>query len=55
MQLGLLQIRVAVASIVRDYTVNTCEKTDIPVKLEPTAFVIAQEGGTWLEFVGRSS
>ncbi|EDV99440.1 probable cytochrome P450 6t1 [Drosophila grimshawi] len=49
--LGLLEIKVGLFYILKNYRVETCTKTLSEMKFDPRAFVLTAAGGTYLRFV----
>ncbi|XP_017467754.1 PREDICTED: probable cytochrome P450 28d1 [Rhagoletis zephyria] len=49
-----VQIKVAIASIVRSFKISLNAKTKPYVKLDPKMFLAHQDGGVWLDFQLRS-
>ncbi|XP_030377224.1 probable cytochrome P450 6t1 [Scaptodrosophila lebanonensis] len=49
--LGLLEIKVGLFYILKNYRVETCDRTLPEMRFDPKTFVLAAEGGTYLRFV----
>lgn len=48
MRFGLMQTKVGLATILRNFELLPCAKTVNPLVLDPKALVLAPEGGVWL-------
>ncbi|XP_050588701.1 cytochrome P450 6k1-like [Bombus affinis] len=48
MRLGLMQSKLGVVQVLKDYEVSPCEKTETPVTLDPKAIVTTALGGLYL-------
>ena len=48
MRLGLMQSKLGVVQVLKDYEVSPCEKTETPVILDPKAIVTTALGGLYL-------
>ncbi|KAM8714777.1 hypothetical protein ACLKA7_001181 [Drosophila subpalustris] len=49
--LGLLEIKVGLVYILKNYRVETCDRTLPEMKFDPNTFVLSAAGGTFLRFV----
>ncbi|XP_018319272.1 probable cytochrome P450 6a13 [Agrilus planipennis] len=49
MRLGLLQTKVGLVTMLKDYKFTLNPKTQLPIKFEPFQFVITAQGGIWVE------
>ncbi|KAH8418316.1 hypothetical protein KR222_010358, partial [Zaprionus bogoriensis] len=49
--LGLLEIKVGLLYILKNYRVETCDKTLPKMRFDPKTFVLSAAGGTYLRFV----
>lgn len=50
---GLLQTKLGLATLLRKYRFEVCEKTPIPAVLDPRAFITTLKGGVWLQIKER--
>ena len=48
MRLGLLQSKLGIIKILKDYEVSSCEKTKIPMVLDPKGLTTTALGGLYL-------
>ena len=48
MRIGLMQSKMGIAKIIKNFIVSPCEKTSIPVKLKPASPFLSPENGMWL-------
>nr|WCC58070.1 cytochrome P450 [Pharsalia antennata] len=48
LRFGVMQSKVGLTSILRKFKVTLNEKTEVPLKMNPRAFVTTSEGGIWL-------
>ncbi|XP_063234085.1 probable cytochrome P450 6a14 [Bacillus rossius redtenbacheri] len=54
MRFGNLQMKAGLATILRHHSFASCERTIMPMVLEPRSFVTAAKGGIWLRIAPRS-
>ncbi|GLG95590.1 Probable cytochrome P450 28a5 [Gryllus bimaculatus] len=54
MRFGLLQAKVGLAALVSRYQFHVCERTSIPLTIEPRTIVTSPKGGIWLRVSPRS-
>ncbi|KAJ9581448.1 hypothetical protein L9F63_023380 [Diploptera punctata] len=45
---GLLQTKLGLATLLLNYAFSVCEKTEIPLRLNPTQFITSSSTGAWL-------
>nr|CAD7457128.1 unnamed protein product [Timema tahoe] len=50
---GLLQVKVGLATLVRHYRFTACDRTAVPLVLDPRSYVTAAKGGIWLRVTLR--
>lgn len=48
MRFGLLQSKVGLATVLRNFRVTLSPKTKVPIEMEPNSVVPAIKGGLWL-------
>ncbi|KAF2881983.1 hypothetical protein ILUMI_24186 [Ignelater luminosus] len=48
LRFGLMQIRMGLTLLLKDYKITLNEKTKVPLKMDPFAFVYTVEGDVWL-------
>lgn len=53
MRFGLIQTKVGLVSVLSNYEVSVCEKTSIPLKIDPKQFLNTPTGGIWLQIRSR--
>lgn len=51
MRFGLMQTRLGLISLLKNFRVEHCDKTPKTVKFSPTSQLISLEGGVWLKLV----
>ncbi|KAJ3659267.1 hypothetical protein Zmor_010964 [Zophobas morio] len=49
LRFGMLQSKVGLAALLKNYKITLSPKTKIPMKLDPTSFITSAEGGVWLD------
>lgn len=49
-RLGLLQVKLALAHVIKKYQVQTCSRTVDEIKFDPKAFMLQAKGGIFLKF-----
>jgi cytochrome P450 family 6 len=49
MRFGLLQSKLGLTSLLRNYTFKVSERTKEPLRMIPSSLVLTPEGGIWLE------
>ncbi|XP_054271160.1 probable cytochrome P450 6d4 [Macrosteles quadrilineatus] len=54
MRFVLLELKVAIAKLMSEFTVSLDPKTKVPLKFHPTSFVLAPIGGIWVKFQERT-
>ncbi|XP_011501474.1 PREDICTED: probable cytochrome P450 6a13 [Ceratosolen solmsi marchali] len=54
MRFAQLQTKVGIISFLRTFKIETCEKTDIPIKFSKRSFIISTENGIWLKVLKLS-
>ncbi|KAK7867290.1 hypothetical protein R5R35_002117 [Gryllus longicercus] len=54
MRFGLLQAKVGLAALISRYQFHVCERTSIPLTIEPRTIVTSPKGGIWLRVSPRS-
>lgn len=45
----MLQSKVGIVTFLRKYSVEVCEKTEVPIKFSRRSLVTASESGVWLK------
>ncbi|KAF5284551.1 hypothetical protein FQA39_LY17001 [Lamprigera yunnana] len=50
---ALLQIKVAIVSILRNFDIKLSDKTKLPLEVDPAAVVIRAKGGLWIRYFKR--
>jgi cytochrome P450 family 6 len=46
-----LEMKLALVEILSKFEVQTCERTEIPIKFSKKALIIVPENGIWLKFI----
>lgn len=46
---GMMQTKIAILSLLRDFTFQICSKTPIPIKLDPMIMLTMSSGGIYLK------
>lgn len=54
-RLALMEVKLIVYYLLRDFSLEPTEKSQIPLKLKKLMFAMIPEGGVWLEFKPRRS
>lgn len=49
MRFGLMQVRLGLITILKNYKITTCSKTNLNVKFRPAAAIMLMDGGCWLK------
>lgn len=49
LRFGLMQSKIAIATILRNYKVTLNEKTSVPLEMEKLGIVTKAQGGIWLD------
>lgn len=49
MRFALMQVRLGLISLLRNYKLTTCDKTVLNIKFKPTAAIMLMEDGCWLK------
>lgn len=52
-RLALLEVKMALYHLVKDFNLQASEKTQIPLRLSKSAFTMQAENGVWLELKAR--
>lgn len=45
---GMVQTKIAILALIRDFTFEVCSKTPIPIKLDPMIMLTMSKGGIYL-------
>lgn len=53
MKYGMLQVKVAIVELVRNFVIKPNAKTETPCVYDPENFMLTQVGGLWADFVPR--
>jgi cytochrome P450 family 6 len=48
LRFGLLQIKLGLVFLLSNFKFSVCEKTELPVKLNPKSVITSSTSGTWL-------
>ena len=48
---AVYQVKTGLAQVLKNYKIEVCEKTEIPLKFNPTAFLHVPKNGIHLKFV----
>jgi cytochrome P450 family 6 len=48
LRFGLLQTKVGLVFLLSKFKFSVCEKTELPIKLDPKAIITASTSGIWL-------
>jgi cytochrome P450 family 6 len=54
LRFGLLQVKLALVFLLSKFKFSVCEKTELPIKLDPKAVITAAVSGIWLRINKRS-
>lgn len=46
---GVLQFKLALLTVLKNYRVKLNPKTESPLKINPTALIHSPDGGVWLD------
>lgn len=46
---GMMQTKIAILALIRDFTFEVCSKTPIPIKLDPMIMLTMSSGGIYLK------
>jgi cytochrome P450 family 6 len=49
MRYGLLQVKVAIGILLQNYTFSPSDRTDFPIKIDPSTLILAPLGKVWLK------
>lgn len=55
MRFGLLQAKLGLVLLLSNFKFGVCDKTQLPVKLDPKVMVMASTSGTWLRINKRDT
>ncbi|XP_067009334.2 probable cytochrome P450 6a14 [Anabrus simplex] len=55
MRFGMVQVKLGLVALLRHYEFKVCEKTNIPLRIDPKSFLTAPLGGIWLQITNRST
>lgn len=55
MRFGLLQAKLGLVLLLSNFKFSVCDKTQLPVKLDPKVIVMASKSGTWLRINKRDT
>jgi cytochrome P450 family 6 len=55
LRFGLLQAKLGLVVLLSNFKFSVCDKTQLPIKLDPTVMLIAPTSGTWLRINKRSN
>lgn len=50
MRFGMMQTRLGLITLIKDYEIKPCAKTEVPLKMDPKSFLTTTLGGIWLHF-----
>lgn len=53
MRFALLQIKVALATLMYKFKITPCARTDFPIKIDPATLIYAPAGQVWLHVKNR--
>ncbi|XP_070493748.1 probable cytochrome P450 6a13 [Chironomus tepperi] len=48
MRFGMMQSKIGITKVIKNFIVSPCEKTSIPIKLKPSSPFLSPENGMWL-------
>ncbi|KAJ3656091.1 hypothetical protein Zmor_015192 [Zophobas morio] len=51
LRFGMLQTKVGLSVLLKNYKFSINSKTQVPLKLTPTSFTLSPEGGVWLDYI----
>jgi cytochrome P450 family 6 len=54
LRFGLLQAKVGLIYLLSRFKFSVCEKTELPLKLDPKALITSSTSGIWLRINKRS-
>jgi cytochrome P450 family 6 len=55
MRFGLLQAKLGLFVLLSNFKFSVCDKTQLPIKLDPKIIVMASKSGTWLRINKRDT
>lgn len=55
MRFAVLEMKLALATILYKYEIGPCSKTKDPLELDPTAFILAPKNGIWIQMKQRTN
>jgi len=55
MRFGLLQVKLGLIILLSNYNFSVCEKTKLPVKLDPRQIIVSAPDSVWLRVNKRSN
>jgi cytochrome P450 family 6 len=55
LRFGLLQIKLGLVFLLSNFKFSVCEKTQLPLKLDPKVVTTTSRSGTWLRINNRSN
>lgn len=47
LRFGMMQIRVALATLLMSFKITKCSKTILPMNYNPKSFILSPDGGMW--------
>ena len=50
LRFGMMQARVGLVTLLRNYQFSFCEKSVVPLKISKKSFILTAEGGVYLNF-----
>ncbi|RZC40554.1 cytochrome P450 monooxygenase, partial [Asbolus verrucosus] len=51
LRFGMMQTKVGLSVLLKNYKFSISQKTTLPLQLDPTSFIMTTKGGVWLDFV----
>lgn len=50
LRFGMMQARIGLVTLLKNFEVTICSKTDIPLSFEPKPLILTPKGGIYLKF-----
>lgn len=55
MRFAVLQVKMAIVVIIKDFDIRVNKKTKEPLEIDPKYFLLLAKGGIWLDFYKRNN
>jgi cytochrome P450 family 6 len=50
LRFGMMQTKVGLSILLKNYKFSVSSKTTVPLQLDPRSFIMSTEGGIWLNY-----